>query len=191
MNNKTERFITKNQKDAYSSPWSLNTRIQVLIWNIVWLLLFRPTPKIFKKWRSFLLKCFGCKISGQPYVAPSARIKMPWHLSLKDHACLGPYCEVYNLGHVTLGEKATVAQQAYLCTGTHDFSSPKLPLVIGTIEIGPDVFIGARAFIMPGVKIGDGALVAAGSVVTKDVESWNVVAGNPAKFIKKRILKEV
>ena len=52
------------------------------------------------------------------------------------------------------------------------------------------MWIGARAIILPGVTIGEGAVVAAGAVVTKDVEPWAVVGGNPAKFIKKRVLKE-
>ena len=58
------------------------------------------------------------------------------------------------------------------------------------ITIGDGVWLGARAIILPGVTIGEGAVVAAGAVVTKDVEPWAVVGGNPAKFIKKRELKE-
>ena len=57
------------------------------------------------------------------------------------------------------------------------------------ITIGDGVWLGARAIILPGVTIGEGAVVAAGAVVTKDVEPWAVVGGNPAKFIKKRELK--
>jgi len=178
------------QKDAYSSPWSVRTRCAVLLWNVTWLFLFRPTPKHLKSWRIFLLRVFGCQVSGRPYVAPSARIKMPWHLTLHDHACLGPESEVYNLGHVTLRARACVSQQAYLCAGTHDFSSPDLPLVVGPIELGEDVFVGARAFILPGVRIGNGALVAACAVVTKDVAPWTVVGGNPARFIKQRIIED-
>ena len=56
--------------------------------------------------------------------------------------------------------------------------------------IGDGVWIGARAIILPGVTIGEGAVVAAGAVVTKDVDPWAVVGGNPAKFIKKRELSE-
>ena len=58
------------------------------------------------------------------------------------------------------------------------------------ITIGDGVWLGARAIILPGVTIGEGAVVAAGAVVTKDVEPWAVVGGNPAKFIKKRELKD-
>jgi len=156
----------------------------------VWVLFYRFTPKQLYHWRVFLLKLFGCKVTGRPYVAPSSIIKMPWHLTLKDRACLGPRCNIYNLGEVTLGERATISQEVYVCAGTHDFSLPNLPLVTAPIEIGTDVFVGARAFLMPGVTIGQGALVGAASVVTKNVEPWAIVAGNPAKYIKRREFKD-
>jgi putative colanic acid biosynthesis acetyltransferase WcaF len=57
------------------------------------------------------------------------------------------------------------------------------------IVIGPQAWVAARAFISPGVTVGEGAVVGACAVVTKDVEPWTVVAGNPAKFIKKREIK--
>ena len=61
----------------------------------------------------------------------------------------------------------------------------------GDIVIGNDVWIGRESIIMPGVKIGDGAIIAAYSVVTKDVEPYSVVGGNPARFIKKRFNDEL
>ena len=61
----------------------------------------------------------------------------------------------------------------------------------GDTVIGNDVWIGRESIIMPGVKIGDGAIIAAYSVVTKDVEPYSVVGGNPARFIKKRFNDEL
>jgi putative colanic acid biosynthesis acetyltransferase WcaF len=111
---------------------------------------------------------------------------MPWNLVLEDRACLGPQSEVYNLVRVTLGPRCTVAQQAYLCAGTHDFSQPNLPLMVGEIKVGSDAFLGARAFILPGVTIGEGAVIGACAVVSKDVSPWTIVAGNPARFVGDR-----
>ena len=62
--------------------------------------------------------------------------------------------------------------------------------MIGHIKIEENVFIGAKAFILPGINIGRYAVIGACSVVTKDVESYSIVAGNPAKFIKKRVIKD-
>ena len=177
---------THQQTDAYSSPWSPATLARKALWGTVWLTLFRPTPKFLKAWRLFLLRLFGARISGTPFVSQSCKIHMPWHLTLEDRACLGPHSEVYNLGHVTLRARCTVAQYVYLCAGTHDLSTPKLTLVTAPIEIGEDVFIGAKALILPRVRIGKGAVIGAGSVVTKDMPEWMICAGNPCKPIKQR-----
>ena len=174
------------QRNRYASPWSVRARLGSMVWRIVWLLFFRPTPKHLYHWRILLLRLFGCRVSGTPYVAPSAVIKAPWNLALEDRACLGPQSEVYNLAPVTLRARSTVAQQAYLCGGTHDFALPEQPLLVGEIDIGEDVFVGARAFIMPGIQIGTGAIVGACAVVTRNVAPWTIAAGNPAKPIGRR-----
>jgi putative colanic acid biosynthesis acetyltransferase WcaF len=115
-----------------------------------------------------------------------ARIQIPWHVTLHDRSCVGDRANLYSLGEVELGAKCTVAQEAYLCTGTHDFGDPQLPLVTAKITVGTDAFVGARAFLMPGVHIGDGAVVGACSVVTSNVEPKAIVRGSPARFIRYR-----
>ncbi len=182
-NPRRARLATMSQATAYVSPWSLGTRLRLAAWSLAWLVLFRPTPKPCSPWRVFLLRLFGAKITGRPFVGSSTRIKMPWHLTLEDRACLAPDCEIYDLGRCIVRERATVAQRVYLCGGTHDLSREELPLVTGTIDIGADAFVGACAIVLPGITIGEGAVVGAGSVVTKDVEPWTIVAGNPAKPI--------
>ena len=160
------------QKDAYSSPWTMRARLLLAMWGIVYWTMFRPTPKPLFRWRAWLLSLFGCQVTGRPFVAASAVIKMPWNLILDDRACLGAHAEVYNLGKVTLGARSTIAQQAYLCGGTHDFSDPSRPLVVAEITVGEDAFIGARAFIGPGIIIGEGAVVGAASAVFRVDGSW-------------------
>lgn len=184
--NEPQRLETKRQADAYSSPWSMRTRLGGALWSAVWLLLARPTPKPLSPWRVLLLRLFGAKVSGTPFVASSAKVKFPWNLTLEDRACLAPDSEVYNLGPCILRARSTVTQRVYLCGGSHDLSQPSLPLVTGPIEIGADAFVGAQALILPGITIGDGAVVGAGSVVTKDVQPWTIVAGNPAREIGRR-----
>jgi putative colanic acid biosynthesis acetyltransferase WcaF len=183
------RLKLMSQAGAGASPWSLGVRVKMLVWQIVWLLLFRTTPKPLYPWRVFLLRIFGCRVSGRPFVSESAIIKMPWQLTLEDRVSIGPRSEIYNLGPIVLKARCSIAQQAYLCGGTHDFTSPVLPLVVGEIVVGEDAFVGARAFVMPGVHIGDGAVIGACSVVTKDAPAWTILAGNPAKPLAARVME--
>ena len=103
-------------------------------------------------------------------------------------ACLGERANAYSLGKIKILEGATIAQEAYLCTGTHDFNDPSLQLITKPITIGKNTFIGTRVMILPGVCIGDWAIVGAMSVVSKDVPGNQIVAGNPAKKIGERAI---
>lgn len=181
-----DRLHTFTQPDAYTSPWPRSVRIGVGLWQLVTAFLFRPTPKPLWRWRNFLLRCFGANIAHNAFVDASAVIKMPWNLTMEERATIGARADIYNLARVTLKARATVAQQVYLCGGSHEFSLASLPLIIGDITIGADAFVGARAFVMPGVVVGDGAVVGACSVVVRDVPAWTIAAGHPCKPLKPR-----
>ena len=98
-------------------------------------------------------------------------------------ACLGERSVAYSLGAIEIMEGATVAQEAYLCTGTHNFNDPSFQLITKKITIEDSAFIGVRAIILPGITIGKKAIVGAQSVVTKNVKPDQIVAGNPARKI--------
>ena len=133
-----------------------------------------------------MLKSFGANLSGMPFIHSTTRIQIPWNLTMKHRACLGEHANAYSLGKIDIQEGATIAQEAYLCTGTHDFKDPSLQLITKPITIGKNSFIGARAMILPGVSIGDQAIVGAMSLVSKNVPDHQIVAGNPAKKIGER-----
>jgi putative colanic acid biosynthesis acetyltransferase WcaF len=176
----------KKQETAYQNPWSWWHQFILVCWRLVWFFFCRWTPKFFNPWRTFILKLFGAKLFGDPFVHSSARIQIPWNLTMDHRACLGERANAYSLGKIEILEGATVAQEAYLCAGSHDFSDPALQLIVKKITIEPYAFIGVRAMIMPGVKVGKNAVVGAMSVVTKDVPSDQVLAGNPARKIRER-----
>lgn len=138
------------------------------------------------EWRLFWLRVFDAKIDGKPFVHQRARIAVPWNLTLRDRACLGDRANAYTLAEIEIGARATVAQEAYLDTGSHDFDQAGLPLVAAKITIGEDAFIGARAFVLPGVTIGARSVVGACSVVTHDVPPDVIAAGNPCKVLRTR-----
>ena len=139
-------------------------------------------------WRRALLRLFGASVSSNAHVYPSAHIYLPWNLTLGANASIGEWALIYNLGPVVIGESATISHRAHICAGTHDYRDPTLPLRRLPIHIGSQAWVCADAFVGPGVKVGDGAVVAACAVVVKDVPPWQVVAGNPAVFIKERTL---
>jgi putative colanic acid biosynthesis acetyltransferase WcaF len=176
-----------SQLSAYSSPWTRTHRLKMLLWEYTWWILCSWTPKPGNSWRMFWLKLFGAKIYGRPFVHQRARIQIPWNLILHDRAALGDRANIYSLGIIEIHEHATVAQEAYVCTGTHAFEIPTMNLITAPISIGAHAFIGARAFIMPGVTIGANSLIGACCVVTRNVDPDTIVAGNPGKIIGKKI----
>ena len=109
---------------------------------------------------------------------------------MEDYSCLASDVDCYNVAPITIGEQATVSQGAYLCTASHDITDPKNHLVTAPIVVESQAWIGAKAYVAMGVTIGEGAVVGATASVYKDVEPWTVVGGNPAKFIKKRVINE-
>jgi len=185
MNEMTSTVHSIESRTA--SPWTFPERLRILLWSIVWPVLCAWTPKPLNAWRLIWLRLFGCKIEGTPFVHQRARIEMPWHITLHDQSCVGDRANLYAMGEIELGRKCVVAQEVYLCTGTHDFNDPHLSLVTAKITVGDNAFVGARAFVLPGVHIGDGVIVGACSLVTRSVKPWSVVAGSPARFLRSRV----
>ena len=179
-------FRKHEQQTAYASPWTIRQRVRMIAWELCWALFCRWTPKPFNAWRVAWLKIFGAKVYGKPFVHQRARIQIPWNLILHDRAALGDGANAYSLGVIEIHREATVAQEAYLSTGTHDFADRNTPLVTAPITVGRLAWVGARAFVMPGVTVGEGAVLGAMSVATKDVPDWTICAGNPAKQIAAR-----
>ena len=99
---------------------------------------------------------------------------------------IGPHTEIYNVAPVYIAEKAIISQYAYICTASHDYNQESFPLKAAPIVVGPKAWVAAKAFISPGVKIGEGAVVGAYAFVVKDVPNWSVVSGNPAAILSKR-----
>lgn len=179
----------EKQKDAYTTPWSKKEAILTRLWELLWVFFISWLPKKGSCFYIFMLRCFGANIPNHIFIHPSAKVYAPWLLSLGNQSCIGAKAEIYNLGPVQIGERVTLAQYSYVCNGTHDLCDKRLPLMVGNTIIGNDVFVGAKAIIMPGINIEEGCVLGAGAVLTKDTEPYGVYVGNPAKFIKKRDIK--
>lgn len=167
---------------------SLQNIVARAVWSFVWIFLFRPSPRPFHWWRILLLKLFGARVGKNVRIYQSARIWAPWNLRLDDGSCIGDWVDCYCVAPVHLSFGAVVSQYSYLCTATHDFTRRSHSLLCAPIYIGSHAWVTARCFIGPGVTVGEGAVVGACSVVTRNVEAWTVVAGTPPRFLKRREL---
>jgi len=168
---------------------SPGNRIARTIWHIVWLVLFRPTPRVLHPWRCFLLRLFGAKVGKAVHPYPSARVWAPWNLEMGDDSCLSEEVDCYCVDKIRIGANTTVSQYSFLCSASHDYSSldmPHMPLVSAPITIGSRVWIAADVFVGPGVRIGDGTVVTARSSVFGDLPEGVVARGNPAVPVRPR-----
>lgn len=112
------------------------------------------------------------------------------HISLGDNSGIGTNAEISD--YVTIGNNVMMGRDCIIYTRNHAFSDLKIPMCMQgfsepkPVVIDDDVWIGGRVTILPGVHIKTGSIIGAGAVVTKDVEAYTIVGGNPARFLKKR-----
>lgn len=172
------------------SPHSFTNKLGRLIWGIAWTLLFRPSPKPFHAWRRLLLRIFAAKVGTGAKVFPSCRIWAPWNLQIGDFACLSENVDCYCVDKIRIGAHATVSQYSFLCTATHDESDPHMRLLTAPISIGDQAWVCADVFVGPGVSIGQGTVVGARSSVFKNLPSWKICVGSPAKLVRERALRQ-
>lgn len=109
---------------------------------------------------------------------------------MADRSLLAERVNCYNMAPISLGERALVSQGAHLCAGSHDIRTRDFQLIAKPIHIGADVWIAAEAFVGPGVDVGEGSVLGARAVAFKSLEPWGVYAGNPAQFIKRRVISD-
>ena len=134
--------------------------------------------------RVALLRAFGARIGSRVVVRANVNVSYPWRLTLGDDVWLGEETVILSLAPVVIESSACISQRAFLCTGSHDFRSPEFRLVAKPITVRGGSWIAAQAFISPGVEIGGGSMVCAGSVVTENVPPRSIVRGNPAQVVK-------
>ena len=182
-------------KQDYYDPLPKSVKLRRLMWIVAWGLFASWMPYfVCRRWRIRLLEIFGMKqrVSNggrirHVSVYPSAKVWAPWNVEVGEMVAIDDQVNLYSAAKITIGTKVAISREAFICTASHDIGKPNRPLVVKPITIGDGVWIGARAIVLPGVTIGEGAIVAAGTVVTKDVPPWTVVAGNPARKIKDRV----
>ena len=170
---------------------SLKVIVKGKMWACFYNTMFRFSWRL-NGFRMLLMRLFGAKLNvkegGYVSLHPKSIIACPWNFEAGNYTSIGNQAWIYALDKIVIGEKTCIGEQVKLLTGYHDISTWNFAFKTKPITIGSCVWIATGATVLPGVKIGDGAVVAAGAVVTKDVDPWTVVGGNPAKFIKERVI---
>ena len=180
------------QLQNFSNPHFVRGRPAVVeaIWLLVqWLLVTSWLPG--SAHRKLLLRMFGARIGDGVVVKPGLRVKFPWKLQVGNQTWIGEDVWIDNLAPVSIGANCCLSQDAYLCTGSHDWSSATFDLIVRPIEIGDGAWIAARCSIGPGVTVGEGAVLGLGSVATRDLLPWTIYTGAPAAFHRERSIRGV
>ena len=161
------------------------------VWTLVRFLFFQnafPWPSLL---RCALLRTFGAKIGRAVVIRANVNISFPWRLTIGDHVWVGEDVGILTLAPVTIESNVCISQRAYLCTGSHDFRREDFKLQVASITVREGSWIAAASFIAPGVEIGSGAIVSAGSVVFTNVAPKAFMGGNPAAVVSEMRRNEV
>jgi putative colanic acid biosynthesis acetyltransferase WcaF len=172
------------------SPFSKREKLRRLLWSyFVWPSVRFLPRRLGSRLRVAALRLFGARIGECCLIERGVQVWLPWQLELEGFVAIGRDVEIYNYGRVSVRRMTVISQYSYLCTGSHDYTHPHMPLIWRDIAIGSECWVAAGAFLGPGVEIGDGAVIGARSVVTKSMPARMICAGNPCKPIKPRNLR--
>lgn len=192
LTEKTDKYVQLDSDLSAFSPGKFDKGAGILkqtLWYFVNALLVRASWNPFMGIKIVLLKMFGAKIGKGLVIKNNVCIKFPWKLTLGDNVWLGEGCWIDNLDKVTIGNNVCISQGALLLTGNHDYTSKSFDYRNAPIIVEDGAWIGAKAVVCPGVTVRSHAILTVASIVTKEMEAYGIYQGNPAKIIRKRIIK--
>ena len=140
--------------------------------------------------RLLIYKLEGVKIGKGSRIHIGAKFFDPSNIEIGEGCIIGDNCFLDGRDKLKIGKHVDIASQVLIYNSEHDINSEDFGPLTGAVEIQDYVFIGPRSIILPGVKIGKGAIVAAGAVVTKSVSDFTIVGGVPAQVIGERKIKD-
>jgi putative colanic acid biosynthesis acetyltransferase WcaF len=173
-----------------TTPFSLKLKLKSRIWDFINVSLYRYSPFCFRRFRVMLVNLFGGNIDKRCSLNRKSKISHPWNLTMGYLSSIGENTWIYCLDKISIGDKCCIGNDVYLLTGSHDINKPTFDLITKPIVIKNNSWVATGSYILPGITIGNNCVVAAKSLVNKSVEDNSIVGGNPAKFIKKRIIKD-
>ncbi len=180
------RMNLKTNLQKFNNSWYRpGSAIKRVCWYFVQAMFFRSAFPM-NGFKIKLLRLFGARVGTGVVVKPYTRIKYPWRISIGNHVWIGESVWIDNLANVVIGDHCCLSQGAFLLCGNHDYSKTTFDLIIGEIHLEEGVWIGAKSVVCPGVTCHSHAVLAVGSVTTKDLEPYSIYQGNPATKVRDR-----
>jgi putative colanic acid biosynthesis acetyltransferase WcaF len=160
------------------------SRVKEALWVATKCVFFLPPWPMFSAVRVALLRLFGATVGHGVVIRSKVNITFPWRLTIGDHVWLGEDAMILNLAPVTIESSVCVSQRAFLCTGSHDYRRKDFALIVKPISLRTGSWVAAQAFVGPGVELGSGAVLSAGSVAVENIPARSLARGNPATVVK-------
>lgn len=155
------------------------SHVRLALWWLVNGFLF-SSPLPGSNWRVLLLRAFGAIVGRGVIIKPLVRIKFPWRLQIGDHSWIGESVWIDNLAEVRIGSNVCISQDAYFCTGSHDWESVSFNLITKSIVVADHCWIGAKCVLVPGTELGTGSVLCMASLGRGQLSSWTIYSGVPA-----------
>lgn len=165
------------------------SRWKEMLWLSVNALFLINPLSVISRVKVFWLRVFGAKVGKGVLIKPGVHIKFPWKLTIGNHCWIGEKVWIDNLAEVIIQDHVCISQGALLLCGNHDYKKTTFDLIAQPIVLEEGVWIGAKAVVCPGVVCHSHAVLAVGSVATKDLEAYSIYQGNPAVKVRERIME--
>jgi putative colanic acid biosynthesis acetyltransferase WcaF len=169
--------------NSWYQPGSFFKRIT---WHVISSIFINSNLPFPIKIKIKILRLFGAEVGLNLTIKPSVNIKYPWFLKIKDNVWIGEKVWIDNFVEVVLHDNVCISQNALLLTGNHDYKSEFFDLMPGQIILEKGAWIGAKSVVCPGVRVKSHAILAVGSVATRDLDEYKIYQGNPATFVRNR-----
>ena len=181
--------VSRVRNDLFNSRLGFDLgrpRYVLMVWYLLKCIFFLsplPWPSRFKSW---LLRRFGAEIGQGVYWKPRVNVHLPWNLKVGDYTWIGEEVCIINFATVSVGAHCCLSQRSFLCSGNHDRNAPDMRYRHAPIILEDGVWIGACAFVGPGVTIGVDAVISAMALVSRSLPGGWVYAGQPCSPIRQR-----
>jgi putative colanic acid biosynthesis acetyltransferase WcaF len=181
---------SKTDLSGYKNTWYQPGRSLFIrgLWYFVNFLFFRSFNPFYGSKR-VLLRLFGASVGKGVIIKPHVSVKYPWRLRIGNHVWIGEGVWIDNLGNVELKDNVCISQGAMLLCGNHNYKKSSFDLIVEDITIEEGAWVGAKAIVCPGIKMGAHSLLTVGSIAVSDLEENWIYQGNPAQKLRLRVIK--